>query len=119
MDNKNVFARNLQYQMNRLGKSRRDVCDDLRLNYATFSDWCLGRKYPRMDKVEQLAEYFGILKSDLIEERTPEYWKMNEKAALLAKITIKAQRDPQFYRAIEALYKMDSVKLDALMLLMK
>ena len=31
-----------------------------------------GSKYPRMDKVEMLAEYFGILKSDLIEDKSEE-----------------------------------------------
>ena len=36
---------------------------------STFNAWVKGKKYPRMDKVELLANYFGILKSDLIEER--------------------------------------------------
>lgn len=69
MDNKNVFASNLTYYMQLNKKSRRDVCRDLGFNYYTFTDWVKGRKYPRMDKVEKLASYFGILKSDLIEDR--------------------------------------------------
>lgn len=69
MDNKNVFSRNLNYYLNATGKSRREVSDALGVSYYTFSDWCLGRKYPRMDKVEKLADYFGILKSDLIEDK--------------------------------------------------
>ena len=51
------------------GKSRKDVCEALGYSYFTFSDWVNGKKMPRMDKVEQLANYFGILKSDLIEEK--------------------------------------------------
>lgn len=69
MTNKSVFAKNLQYQMDIHHKSRRDVCKDLGFSYYTFSDWVNGKKYPRMDKVEMLARYFGISKSDLIEEQ--------------------------------------------------
>jgi transcriptional regulator with XRE-family HTH domain len=70
MDNRNIFAENLRKYMALSGKSRRDVCEALDLGYSTFSEWINGNKYPRMDKVEKLANYFGILKSDLIEEKT-------------------------------------------------
>jgi len=53
-------------------KTRRDVCDALGFNYYTFTDWVKGKKFPRMDKVEMLADYFGILKSDLIEDKEQE-----------------------------------------------
>ena len=71
MDNKNIFARNLKYFMEINEKSRMDVCEALGFSYYTFSDWVNGKKYPRMDKVEMLANYFGILKSDLIEDKKP------------------------------------------------
>ena len=51
------------------GKNRREVCAALGFSYYTFSDWVNGKKYPRMDKVEMLADYFGVQKSDLIEEQ--------------------------------------------------
>ena len=35
---------------------------------STFNEWVKGKKYPRIDKIEMLANYFGILKSDLIED---------------------------------------------------
>ena len=69
MDNKSVFAANLKRLMQKEGKTRKDVCDALGFNYYTFADWVTGRKYPRMNKVEALAEYFGVSKSELIEER--------------------------------------------------
>lgn len=69
MDNKNIFADNLRHYMKVNNKTRRDICDDLGFSYYTFSDWVNGKKYPRMDKVEMLANYFGIAKSDLIEEK--------------------------------------------------
>jgi len=72
MDNKSIFARNLQKYMDLHRKTRRDVCDALGFNYYTFTDWVKGKKFPRMDKVEMLADYFGILKSDLIEDKEQE-----------------------------------------------
>ena len=68
MEHKAIFAENLKKYMVLSGKSRRDVCQALGYSYFTFSDWVNGKKMPRMDKVEQLAKYFGIKKSDLIEE---------------------------------------------------
>lgn len=69
MDNKNIFAYNLRKQMELNGKSRNDIAQALKISYFTVSDWVNGKKYPRMDKVEMLASYFGILKSDLIEDK--------------------------------------------------
>lgn len=68
MDNKDVFAKNLKYYMKECCKTRQDISQALNISYYTVSDWVNGKKYPRMDKVELLANYFGILKSDLIEE---------------------------------------------------
>lgn len=69
MDSKNIFATNLNRYMNECGKTRKDISNALNVSYYTISDWCNGKKYPRMDKVEMLADYFGILKSDLIEDK--------------------------------------------------
>lgn len=65
--NKDVFAKNLSYYIEKSGKTRGEICEDLGIAYSTFSEWINGRKYPRIDKIEQLANYFGILKSQLIE----------------------------------------------------
>lgn len=72
MDNKNIFADNLKRYMDEAGKTRRDLCNALGISYFTVSSWVNGTKYPRMDKVEMLAQYFGISKSDLIEEKLPQ-----------------------------------------------
>ena len=72
MAHKDVFARNLKKYMALNGKSRKEICEALGYSYFTFSDWVTGKKMPRMDKVEQLANYFGIKKSDLIEETKKE-----------------------------------------------
>ena len=51
------------------GKSRKDVCEALGISYYTFSDWCNAKKFPRINSLEALANYFGIEKSDLLENK--------------------------------------------------
>lgn len=68
--NKVVFSRNLRSLMEAKGKDRGQVCKDLGFKYTTFTDWYNGNKYPRIDKIEMLADYFGVLKSDLIEDKS-------------------------------------------------
>ena len=82
MENRNVFAENLQYYMSEKGVTRKDISDALGISYFTITSWVNGKKYPRMDKVEMLADYFGILKSDLIEEK-PE-GRAEEKPAMFS-----------------------------------
>ena len=72
MDNKNVFANNLKKQMKLKGVSRKDLSEALGISYFTITAWVNSTKYPRMDKVEMLANFFGVLKSDLIENKAIE-----------------------------------------------
>lgn len=69
LGNKKIFAENLNYYMNINNKTRVDVCRDLDIPYSTFTDWCNANIYPRIDKIEILANYFDIKKSDLVERR--------------------------------------------------
>ena len=67
--NKETFAKNLLYYIEKHGKEQKEIAEVVGVAPSTFNAWVKGKKYPRMDKVERLANYFGILKSDLIEER--------------------------------------------------
>ena len=69
LGNKEIFAKNLQYYMNLNNKSRTDVCRDLEIPYSTFTDWYNANIYPRIDKIQLLANYFSIQKADLVENR--------------------------------------------------
>nr|WP_302650657.1 helix-turn-helix transcriptional regulator [uncultured Agathobaculum sp.] len=70
LGNKEVFSQNLRRLMQRFGKDRNQVCEDLGIKYTTFNDWYNGNKYPRIDKIEMLANYFEVLKSDLVEKHS-------------------------------------------------
>ena len=69
-DNKEVFASNLKLYMKMKNKTQVDIADQLNVSQSTVSDWINGNKYPRIDKLQLLADYFGILKSDLSEIKT-------------------------------------------------
>lgn len=70
LGNKEVMSNNLKYYMDKKGVDRNQLCSDLDLKYMTVSDWINAKTYPRIDKIELLANYFGINKSDLIEEKS-------------------------------------------------
>lgn len=69
LGNKEIFAKNLQYYMEINNKDRNDLARDLNLPYTTITSWCKGEFYPRIDKIQLLANYFNIQKADLVESR--------------------------------------------------
>lgn len=69
LGNKEVFAKNLKYYMELHNKSRNDIAKITNVPYSTVSSWCNALFYPRIDKIELLANYFNILKSDLVEDK--------------------------------------------------
>lgn len=114
MDNKSIFATNLKRLMAANHKTRRQICNDLGFSYYTFSDWVNGKKYPRMDKVELLAKYFGVLKSDLIEEKTEGHRQMQKNNDIITDAVIKMRTDSEFLSLVECLMKLDSEKQSAI-----
>jgi transcriptional regulator with XRE-family HTH domain len=67
--NKETFAKNLVYYLSICGREQKEVAEDIGVPTSTFNEWVKGKKYPRIDKIEKLANYFKIKKSDLIEDK--------------------------------------------------
>ena len=111
MDNKAVFSKNLKEFMFKSDKSRKEVSEAIGVSYFTFSDWVNGKKYPRMDKVEKLADYFGVKKSDLIEERVNDDDKNKNDTAV--DIVIRIGKDKDFCELVKLLYKLDEKQLSS------
>ena len=70
LGNKEIFSKNLRRYMKLNNKDRNDVSRDLEIPYSTLTDWYNGNIYPRIDKIQLLANYFGIQKSDLVENNS-------------------------------------------------
>lgn len=99
LGNKAVIAKNLTYYVNRSGKTQKELSEIVGVATSTFNDWMKGKKYPRIDKIEMLANYFGILKSDLIEDKTespsPETLELSEGEQMLIDLFRRVPEDSQ------------------------
>lgn len=67
-EQRTIFAKNLKYYLERSGHSQKEVAEAIGVSPQTFNTWVRGIALPRMGKVELLVNYFGINKSDLIDE---------------------------------------------------
>lgn len=68
IENKEVMATNLKKYMAKKGVNAAEVCNALGFKPNTFSNWINAKIYPRIDKIQMLAEYFGISKAALVED---------------------------------------------------
>ncbi|QDQ00008.1 helix-turn-helix domain-containing protein [Lysinibacillus fusiformis] len=73
MDNsdklKLVFSTNLKKQLDTRGLNQTDMARDLNIPETTVSNWMKASTYPRPDKLQLMADYFNIKRSDLTEEQ--------------------------------------------------
>ena len=65
---KQIFSKKLNFYMDKKGVTQADIVSKFGITASTVSDWCNGKKYPRADKVQMLADFLGVLKSDLVED---------------------------------------------------
>lgn len=66
-DNKEIMARNILDNMDKMGVNATEICNTLGFKQNTFSDWVNAKTYPRIDAIEKMAGYFGIPKAHLVE----------------------------------------------------
>lgn len=95
-ENKQIMARNIKRFMDQKGVTNQQICDALDFKYTTFMDWIKGVTYPRIGKVEAMANYFGCEKSDLIEdkkEQPTEYDGLSEKRKALMQFAMEVPED--------------------------
>ena len=100
LGNKEIFAKNLSFYLGRSGKDQKEVAEVVGVAPSTFNEWMKAKKYPRIDKIEILANYFGILKSDLIEEASEKEdslreLELTEGEALMLKLFRQIPKDRQ------------------------
>lgn len=68
IENKEIMAKNIRHYMEKNGVNATEVCEALGIKHNTFSDWVNAKNYPRIDKIELMARYFGINKAFLVED---------------------------------------------------
>ena len=108
---KEVFAKNLRFYMDRAGLNQKEIAEIAGVSAPTVNDWLKAKKYPRIDKIEKLANYFRILKSDLIEEKTEERKDMQKNNDAITDIILRLRTDNDFLSVVEVLTTLDDEKL--------
>ena len=112
MDVKNVFAKNLNYYLKANGKTRRDLCSVLGVSYSAVTAWVNGKKYPRMDKVDEMAKYFGISRAHLTEEKVHE--DFDDVQDFYIDVLARLHTDKDFCTYVEHLMDLEPEKIQVL-----
>ena len=63
-----IFSRNLNRYIYESGLTQLEIAKVIGVSPQTFNSWCRGIAIPRMDKIQRLADFFKINKSDLIDD---------------------------------------------------
>lgn len=110
LENKEVFAKNFKKFIEKSGKERKEIAAELNIPYSTLTEWANARKYPRIDSIEKLAMYFGVSKSELIED-FDEIKKDND---TLVTIIVKLRMDKDLLEIVEKIVSLDKLRLESL-----
>jgi transcriptional regulator with XRE-family HTH domain len=62
---RSAFPKILKMYMDRDNLSQKDIADRLHISKQIVSEYVSGKKFPRVDKMQQLADLFGVLMSDM------------------------------------------------------
>lgn len=115
--NKETLAKNLARYLEKNNITQKEMAEVVGVAASTFNDWMKAKKYPRIDKIEIMANYFGIKKSDLIEKKaTPEEQKNND---IMADIIVRMRTDADFLSVVELLNNLDSDQLASVKQMLK
>ena len=66
---KDTFAKNIKYYLNERGLTQTQLAKILDYPEMTVSNWVNAKYYPRIDKIQEMADFLSINKSDLIEDK--------------------------------------------------
>ena len=103
-----IFVSNLKYFMEARGITQRDICRALGVSSATASDWCTGKKYPRIDSMQRLAELLGVRYSMLTTETGRQDYINEQRLEAL-------HQDPRLGLLFDRTRKMSSADVDTML----
>lgn len=103
-----IFVKNLRYLMEAKGITQADICRELGVSSATASDWCNGKKYPRVDAMQRLADLLGVLYSTLTTENGLSDYADQERLEAL-------HQDPRLGLLFDRTRKMSSADVETML----
>ena len=115
---KKLFSQNLNFYLSLNGKVQKDLVNYMHVSSSTASNWCTGQKLPRMDKIQSIANWLGIEKSDLLENKLalPDTsYKLDHE---LREFTIFLQDNPEYKKLFQMTQRInkDDIELVSKML---
>lgn len=110
IENKIIFARNLKTYITNSGKDRKAIARALNIPYSTLTDWVNANKYPRIDNLEKIAVYFGVSKSDLIED----FEQKQKDNDALADIIVKLRMNKDLMEVVNKVVSLDNAQINSL-----
>lgn len=110
IENKDILAKNLRKYITISGKDRKDIARALNVPYSTLTDWVNANKYPRIDNIEKMADYFGVSKSDLIED----FKKTQKDNDTLAEIIVKIRMNKDLMEVANKIVSLDNAQINSL-----
>ncbi len=69
VENRRVMGNNIQRYLDEMGMDRKEFAEKIGFPYSSVTDWINGKSYPRIDRIEIMARFFGVDKADLVEDR--------------------------------------------------
>lgn len=115
---KEVFAENLKRYMDAKGITQKELAEIVGVSATSVNEWIKAKKYPRIDKIEIMANYFHILKSDLIEDKKDQRAdreKMQKKNDTMTDIVMRMRMDSDFLYIVESLHSRNDSEIMELM----
>ena len=64
-----IISQNIKRLAFEAGKTQTDISNDLGINKSTLSCWMNGARIPKMKNIDVLCRYFGVKRSDIMDEK--------------------------------------------------
>lgn len=88
------IGENLVKLLERKNKTQNDLADYMGVTQATVSNWCKGLKVPRMDKIDDICDFFNVPRTVLFgEEPTNSAVKIPVLGTVVAGLPIAAHQE--------------------------
>ena len=68
MTQRDIFKKQLPYYMNLARMNQAELAAAMKVTKATVSCWVSGRAFPRIDKIQRIADVLGCTTDDLLKE---------------------------------------------------
>lgn len=94
-----IFSQNLRRLLEERNVKQIDVADAIGVSHQLMNTWVRGKAYPRPNRIQLLASYFGVRVADLVELQLPE--------SRISKLAAMMEAHPIYWEVIDAVSGMD------------